>query len=243
MGGLGGQNPLPFQLGGGASLSERIYTVLRRAAGERAGGSPIEPQGGIADAWRWAKAKAIAAVLSGDERAFSQAFPGLATDRLELFEAILGLAQAPTDAERAAACLAAWTASIAADIPSLTADLQKIDPHVTVDPVDYAQGTTTNLGKMFGGLPGAGQPYFGSPTVSHGPSSAAPNYSSDFVCHVRYTMPAGMLTPPVDKLAALKDRLQTVLPSWCGFVIYTSTGFYLDGGADGTSLLDITAFG
>lgn len=239
---IGGQNPLPFQLGGGASLSERIYTVLRRAAGERAGGSPIEPQGGIADAWRWAKAKAIAAVLSGDERAFSQAFPGLATDRLELFEAILGLAQAPTDAERAAACLAAWTASIAVDIPSLTADLQKIDPHVTVDSVDYTQGTTTLLGKMFAGLPGAGQPSFGigTPSVL---SSRAPNYSSDFVCHVRYTMPAGMLTPPVDKLAALKDRLCTVLPSWAGYVIYISTHFYCDGGADGTSLLDSTAMG
>jgi hypothetical protein len=240
MGGLGGQNPFPFQLGGGTSDSEQVWAALRSAVGRRAGDAPIEPEGGIADAWRWAKAKAIAAALSSSERAALQIFPAIAEDRLDMYEAILLLPGADTLAERQEAAANAWTSTFELDIPHVTAALQRIDPALSIDVVDPVRSVTTNFGQVFESHNGA---TFGTGVAAGVKSAKLPNYATDFILLVRYTLAAGQPRIPTETRAAVAKYLNAALPSWVDWTLYTATGFLLDGGPDGTSLLDETAFG
>ncbi len=236
MGGIGWHNPLPFQVGGGETDTETIWRGLRSVVGEGGCG----PEHGLEDSWRQVKAQAIAADAAAIERAMLQGIPGKQTDHLEVYEDLLGLARAATETERQSAVAAAITAQISADVPTLRARLQAIDPALDVENVAYANATTTHFGKAFG--PRTGGPAYGSGQSSGIHATGWPNYASDFVLHVRYTLPSGATIPPADVLAAARRMLNEALPAFVDFEIYTSTGFYLDGGVDGTSLLDLTAF-
>lgn len=238
MGGIGWHNPLPFEIGGGETDAELLWMAMRSAVGEGGPG----PEDGLEDRWRQIKAVALAASEASMERAFLQHVPGFQTDSLEAEEERLGIEPASTITERQDAVREALTAALRVDIPSLRADLQRIDPAFDVEPVAYAQATVSLFGKAFGPRVG-GAPY-GTGVKSGVNATGWPNYATDFVVHVRYTIPGGgPAVPPEETLARVRRHLCAALPAHVDFVIYNATGFYLDGGADGTSLLDITAFG
>jgi hypothetical protein len=225
-------NPLPADIGGGPTDTETMYLELRKAVGENAPGPPD----GLEDLWRQCKASALAASGVSVERAILQRNPGLATDLLPAYERQLGLAPAATDVERRAAALEAWTLALSAEVPSLQAELTRIDPALAVQVVDYDQATVVQFGKQFG-------PRIGGPAYGNVSSSPFPNYSTDFVLLVLYTLAPTQTTIPGPVRAAVARFLNTALSSWVDWAITTGTPFYLDGGVDGTSLLDQTGFG
>jgi hypothetical protein len=249
MGNLGAGNSLPLELGGDDTLAERIYEELRKAVGGNgAGGGGAGPRwdedptslAGVEDWWRWCKAEAIAAVLDADERAVLQFFPEWATDLIGTYEEALGVAEEDTLAGREAAITAAWTLALAADIPTIRSELAALDPAADVIFVSYAQATLVMFGKNFG--PRTGGPPYGSGLTTGVNASRWPNFASDFVLHVKYTLPSGVLSVPEQARAAIARYLNERLPSFVDWTISTGTPFYLDGGPDGTSLLDQTAF-
>lgn len=237
MGGIGWHNPLPMDVGGGETDTERVWTALRDAVGE-GGAGPVD---GLEDAWRQIKAQAIAADFAAVERAALQGVPGYQTDHLEVYEQLLSIPRADTTAERQAAVAAALVSQLAADVPSILQALKQIDPAFEVDAVQWAQATVVYFGKAFGPLDGA--PPYGTGQASGMSASGWPNYASDFVLHVRYQLAPGQTKPPAESTAAARRMLGEVLPAWVDFTIYTGVGFLLDGGPNGDSLLDLTAFG
>lgn len=243
--GLGVFNGLPFRVGGGKTLARRIYDELRKAVGEGGAGPAwsANPRTmlGAEDFWRICKAKVLAAALRADERAMLQFFPAWATDALPFYEEALGLAEEPTTAQRQAAAAAAWTLQISADIPTLRDELFALSPKLSIEALAYAQATISMFGKQFG--PRTGGPPFGSGMSAGVQSSAWPNFASDFVLYVRYTLGAGETKVPNDLRATVSRYLCERLPSFVDFQLSTGSPFYLDGGPDGTSLLDQTAFG
>lgn len=235
MGGFGWDNPFPFELGGGPTDTETLYLELRKAVGGAAG-----PPDSAEDVWRQCKAATIAAALAAIERAALQALPLWATDHLEVYETLLRIPRAATERERQIACATALVQQLGADIPSIRTDLKKMSPKLDVDSVAYAQAVIGVFGKMF--APRDASVPYGSGLNAGFAATSWPNFSTDFVLHVRYSLAAGETIPGAELLAQVKRYLCNVLPSWVDFVIYTGTGFYLDGGVDGTSLLDLTAF-
>ncbi len=234
----GVMNPYPFQYGDGPTPVEKNYRALRSAVGVGGAG----PVGGLEDAWRICKARAITAAMQPVEAAVMQAFPYKMTDHLSLWEGHLGIAQADTEEERRAAVAAAILAKVSADIPTIRAELQSIDPNADVESVAYANCTIVQFGKAFGPRPGASGPAYGSGISSGISFNGWPNFSTDFILHVRYTLTGSQTQIPAASRFALSRYLNDVLPSWVDYVIYVGTGFYLDGGPDGTSRLDQTAF-
>lgn len=234
-GGLGWQNGLPLELGGGTSRTEDIYNALRGALGSAPG-----PKDGIEDLWRQAKAASIGGVVIATERAALQAFPHVATDALPRYESILGLVATGTETERRAAAAAAWVVDQLADQPSVTASLDVIDAAFYLGNTPDGQTTSVQVGRQFGDRPNLG----GWAQLASGrQSSAWGNFSDDFVLRAYYALSGGLLSIPSAKQSAAERYLNTVLPAWVDYTIATADGFYLDGGADGTSLLDQTAFG
>lgn len=237
--GIGGLSGLPFLVGGGDTDEEEIYAQLRNPAivGE---GDVAVTEDGIDALWRKAKATAIAAALSAIERANEQAFPGHATDHIPVYEEILRIAQEDTLVERQRACETAWCLQISAEIPTIRAGLQAIDPALDVQSTDYDQAAITMFGKLFKPIDGL-VPY-GSGLSANRLSAAYPNVATDFCLLVAYQLAPGQIRPSDAVLAAVAHYLNDVLPAWVDWWVFTGPGFYLDGGVDGTSLMDITAF-
>jgi len=240
---FGYRNPLPMRIGGGPTPTEEIYEALRSARGTL---NPTE--GSVQDLWDWARAKGIAAGQSAMERALLQGFPATMTDHLPVWEKILKLPSAGELPARQIAVARAMTAIINATVPGLVEGLQKIDVRFTVEDLGWTEGTTTQQGKAFQGLPDlvAPKPY-GSGITAGEISTPFPNYSTSFVIYVRYLLPDGEVEPPARAVADAKAFLCAQLPFFFGFEMYAQTeggegsGFYLDGGDDDTSRLDITA--
>lgn len=235
MGGFGWHNPFPFELGGGETDAELAWRALRSAVG---GGGPVD---GLEDVWRQIKAVAIAASGASVERAFLQFVPGRQTDALEAWENVLGLARAATLVERQAAVASAITLGMAADHATIDRDLKRIDGAFALDVTQWAQAITTIPGKLL--APRVGTPPYGSGASALRRGALLPNYATSFVLHVEYALPFGSITPPAQILEDATRYLNSVLPAWEDYEIHTGVGFYLDGGVDGTSLLDLTAFG
>ena len=229
---LGWSNALPLELGGGPTDAARIYTALRRAMGQGGAG----PEGGIEDLWRQCKARAIADAGLGLEAAVLQAFPGEATELLETWEELLGVQPAATVVERQDAAAAALAGKGAADAPSLTQQIADVAPWAELEQQDRATARVAQLGKVLGARDGSAP--FGSHTTAGVVSASFPNYSDHFVERLHATA-----APTDGELAALAMLLGDVLPAWVDWGVYVGpTGFNLDGGDDGSSLLDITAF-
>lgn len=244
MAALGGLSPLGFELGGADSDMEVVYRTLRAAVGGDSGAGPVD---GIEDFWRICKAEAIWAMMEAMERAAMQALPLFATDHLPVYEDLLFVGEEQNDTERAIAVTLAFCLQLAADVPSLVADLKAIDSRFSVQAVDYSQATIVQFGKAFGPRPGASGPAYGSGASANVNASAYPNFASDFVLQVVWEASAGAPTPTPTILDSAKRLLNNALPAWVDFSITTYSdvdgfGFYLDGGSDGTSLLDYTAF-
>lgn len=243
MGAIGGLTPLAFELGGDDSDMEIVYRTLRLAVG---GDSGAGPEGGIEDFWRICKAEAIWAGMESMERAAMQALPQFATDHLEVYEDLLHVPRESTDAERAVAVTLAFCLQLAADIPSLTQDLKAIDSRFAIQSIDYDKATLVHFGKAFG--PRDGSVPYGSGVSSGVTASSWPNFAHEVVLHVVWEASASAPTPTGEVLAQAKRLLNSALPSHVDFSITTysaadGAGFFLDGGTDGTSLLDYTAFG
>jgi hypothetical protein len=230
MGGLGWMAGLPLEVGGDTSRAEAIYRGLRSAVGKGGSGPPDS----IEDLWRQSKAQTIASVVLMSERAVVQAFPSLATDRIAAYERLLrfGAPAGATDEERRRAISAAWTTETLSDVRDVTTSLRTIHPALSVEEEPYELGTVVELGKMF---PAPGAESTGV--------TAFPNYADDFMVRVRYELGAGETAPAATTSAGVADLLNRVLPTWVDFELVTGDGFFCDGGADGTSLLDVKTLG
>lgn len=233
MGGFGWQNGFPVELGGAPADAERIYHALRRAMGERGTG----PEGGIEDLWRQCEATVIAAATRAVEAAAMQAIPGEQTYSLDDWEEILGIAPAPTDPERQAAVAAALTGRGGATLPELQGAVTKLDAGLEVDPQAFATARVAELGIAFGSR--LGTPPFGSGQTAAVASARYPNFSDGFVVRVWSEAPV----PTDELLDALATEMNTTLPAWVDWDVYAGElGFFLDGGPNDDSLLDLTAF-
>lgn len=242
MGAIGGLSPLALELGGDVSDMEIVYLTLRSAVGGDSGAGPVE---GVEDFWRICKAEAIWAGMESMERAAMQALPRFATDHLEVYEDLLLVARESTDAERAIAVTLAFCLQLSADVPNLNRDLKEIDSRFAIQSIDYDKATLVQFGKAFG--PRDGSVPYGSGLYASRTASSYPNFAHDFVLRVVWEASASAPTPNAEVLAQAKRLLNSALPSHVDFSITTysaadGVGFFLDGGSDGTSLLDYTAF-
>jgi hypothetical protein len=228
--GLGWVAGPPLEVGGEPSRAEVIYRGLRSSVGKGGPG----PTDSIEDLWRQSKAQTIASVVIMAERAALQAFPNLSTDRIPAYERLLrfGAPAGATDEQRRRAVAAAWTTENLADVPHIASSLAAIHTALRVDEVPYELGAVVELGKMF---PAAGAEATGV--------SAFPNYADDFLLRVRHELGAGERAPMATTISDVADLLNRVMPTWVDFELVTGDGFFCDGGADGTSLLDMKTLG
>jgi hypothetical protein len=240
---FGWKNPIPLEIGGGPTTVELTYEALRRAHGRGPGqADAIGPRDGLRDLWTKCEAIAVATSLAHWEHAFWQAFPNTSTDFVTVWENILGIPSADTLVERQRLITAAYIREIDATIPGIREALKDIDTRFDVDSIPDDLKIITIAGKEFGPLPGAAGAAFGSGFAASRQSTAFPNFADDFIVRVRFLgLPTDIL------LAQAADLLNEVLPSWVSFEIYNLSdgpegeGFYLDGGPDSDSFLDLTA--
>ena len=224
---LGQLNPLPHVVGGASSRAEEHYIALRSAVGE--GGAAR--QGTLEDYWRACKAEWMATALIAPERAVEQVLPHIATDALPYYQRLLGVRGVGEIETQRREAAAAFTFKPKAQVPEIKVSLQALDAAFTVDEPPTDRTTSTRLGKMF--------PLRGNEGVLG--VNDWPNYSTDFVQRVRYSLPAGATTIPAPVRRLAEEHLNEVLPAWIDFQISVAAGdgdgFRCDGGPDGRSLL------
>lgn len=235
MGGWGGQNPWPFQWGGGTTDIEDTHKAIRANRG--IGGSG--PEGGLEDAWLWEEAAALVANEKAVERAALQEFPFLATDHIPVYEMRFGLPPLGTLQDRRAAIDLFVAQEARADVPSLEQELLAISPFLGFEIPTRAQSTLTLQGKTLAPRV-AGFPSYGGRV-----SSNYANYADEFIFHVTWDVVGAGTALPNDGVTAAVIRLMNErLPAWQDWVFHQlGGGFFFDGGADGLSLFDWSAFG
>lgn len=231
MAALGFLSPFSLPLGGGTSHIEDVYTVLRSAAGTAVG-----PAHGLEDTWRQCKANGIGLSQEALDRAAFQALPQSTTDHLEVYERILALTPAAGDDEqtRREAVSVAWSNALDTTLRGIEIALQDIDSAFSLLGYDSDTSETTVLGRWF---PSPGD------EISRGTSNY-PNHSTDYWILASYALPGNAVLIDVAVRSAAARLLSATIPAWCLWQITqtgsTGGGFYCDGGADGTSALDIT---
>lgn len=234
---LGGNGVLPFRLGGGKAPHEIAYAALYSAVGEGGRGQP----GSMIEAWRFARARALAAV-NMDRRASLQAFPHTATVGLVSFEQRLVLTYDldASEQDRRANATRRWAETESAIRADTLAALKEIDARFTVLATDFDATIDSTAGRAFEDYdPGDGQA--SGPAYATGLSGTQyPNYSGTYVLHVLLDIGTGTPTPDdLRKLRLATDLLNRKLPAWMDFVLGSdSGGFILD-----EDLLDVTMFG
>ena len=229
MGGFGWHNGWPFEWGGGETEDEEMYNALRNAVG--VGGS-AKDDSGLDGLWRQCKAQALATLATMSERAALQALPTYATDHLPVYEDLLRIVPGDdaTYLERRDAVVADWSRQLKADGPSLSAQIELIDPRASLLDVPHDQATTTMLGKAF-------EPQDGVPDYGRRRSTAYPNFATEYMHTVVLAIDGGV--PNASDLIIMnriKSLMRDVLPSWETFQVVTGAGFILD-----LSHLDVTA--
>ncbi len=231
MGGIGRQNPIPFQIGGGTTELQRTWFEMRKHVGEKGAG----PIGGLEDTWRFAKACGIIKVTTMGRRALMQFFPNLATDHIPVYENLLRVPQQTTEEGRRLAITAKFTLQLSAIIPAIRTSLMAFDPALDVVLQAEAQSVHFKPGKMLRPRDGSGVDY--SPALGGIRGSAFPTFSSHFILTVLWAGIGPVLPGPI--LASVQEYLNDVLPSWLDWRIVNQIGFFLDGFND--SRLDLTA--
>lgn len=240
---LGWTNPLPMALGGGPTDIETIWRALREMTGGEHGPGP---EGGIEDLFRQAKALALAGAERSIERAFLQLFPATATDALPLWEELLLASGTGTEATLRRLLVLAWQAPDGATTPHLTEELTAISAQLTIEIEDADLTHTTIAGKYQ--APADNDPPYGlASPVSH-ISAVLPNYSTRDVLRVVYTLASGETGIPQAVSARVEELLSRRMPAWQMWTLVQldeddGPGFFLDGGQNGNSVLDVTAFG
>lgn len=221
----------PRQIGGGESKAQMVMRQIGEALGSDNGGAPAE-EFGLEWIVRWSKAEVIGAVLTQFEAVIAEGFIGGAELLVSQWEEAARIFPNPADGLQTRALRAATKIATKLDLTVLSIErsLQNIDPTITIDANDIDRVTHVWFGKAFGDR-------LGGPT--YGPRTATewPGYSDSFMLNVRRPGPLD-----VSVMAEIDEELSTSLPSWVDYRVYNQAGFYLDGGADGLSLLDLTAF-
>lgn len=235
---LGWTNPLPFALGGGPTDIEQVWQSLRSAEGGEHGPGP---EGGLEDLPRQIMAEAIAGADRAIERAFLQAFPGLSTDALPLWEAALLSDGADSDVALRELLRLAWKGRDGATTPHLAQALLDISSQLLIQVEDEDAIDTTIPGKYL--APVDAVPDFGSFSAA-----AKPNYSSRDVLRVVYVLAVDEIAIPDAVERAAKKMLHARLPSTMTWTIGQVVDpdapvFLLDGGDAGESVLDVTPMG
>jgi hypothetical protein len=231
-------NPIPFVIGGGPTDIEDMWIALRQAVGGEHGPGP---EGGPEDLARQSKAIAIAGAERALERAFLQAFPGLAVDALPLWEEALLSEGAATDVALRALLKLAWRTPSGATTPSLAQALLDISSQLTIEIEDEDDTIVTVPGKYI--APSDNVPDYGTVTAAF-----KPNYATRDILRVVYTLATDETEIPGDVDRAVTKLLQRRLPStmtWTLCQADTDDGgiFLLDGGNNGNSVLDVTPLG
>lgn len=239
---IGGSNPIPFQIGGGRSLPERIYWALRSAVGEHNYAVEDIPGTTVEGSWRWCRALALAA-MQGDERAMIDAIFSRCTDTISVFEDLLGITAlaAASDEDRRQEIVDLIAHGATAISATLEDELQTIDPLFTVVYAAHDYADTTENGRAFEDYVPA-DPDASGPAFGGGRSSTEwPNYSSDYICLVQYGVAAGAISAEQKRrIVSAEAVINRALPAWVDFSIVNDPtgGFILD-----LSLLDLGAFG
>lgn len=219
---LGGLSPLPMQIGGGATIAEKLYRESRSALGRNGAG----PEGGLEDSWRKCRALAMSKAVSAAERAAMRAFPSSGGEALPIWEALLGVDQEATDGARIEAVTSAYTQSLDAVGESIEQRLQAIDATITVEAVDPDSTTIARFG----------QPFQVDAGDAHD-TSMWPAYSEHAILLVKW--PGGI--PDANKRRRVERILNRDLPAWWDWRIFNASGFYCDGFND--SYCDLTLLG
>lgn len=240
---LGWTNPLPMALGGGPTDIEQIWRSLREMVGGEHGPGP---EGGVEDLFRQQKATAIAGAERAIERAFLQLYPGLATDALPLWEDLLLASGTDTEATLRALLVLAWQAPDGLTTPHLIAELTAISAQLTIALEDVDTTHVTIPGKYQ--APADNVPSYGLAWPADHISAVLPNYATRDIVRVTYTLASGETGIPSAVTASVDDLFRRRLPAWQTWTLVQldeddGAGFFLDGGANGNSVLDVTAFG
>jgi hypothetical protein len=228
-------NSVPMQAGGSPTRYEKAYSALQRMVGRN--GFSIDDDE-IEALWRQAKADAMAALETFDERAALQAFPSHATDHIPLYEDILGLETdvGLSDEQRRDIIVPDYTGVPEAWTTALAEALQRIDPAVTIITRNWENGGTCEIGRWY-------EPFDGSDTYDQNGdriATAWPNPSDMHAVIVQYDIGNG-IEPNREQLRLaeqMRAHLNEVCPAWVEHHIIYAAGFFLD-----QSRLDATAFG
>jgi len=226
-----------MQVGGSPTRFEKSYAALQRMVG-RNGFSTDDDE--IESLWRQAKADAMAALETFDERAALQASPALATDHIPLYEEQLGIESDPNrpDQQRRDIIVPDYTGVPEAWTSGLVQALQKFDNIANVRTRLWENSGACQIGRWY-------EPF--DPTSSNDyetggdrKGTSYPNVSDMHTVIVEYDIGNGV-APSRDQLRKsqqMRAHLNEVCPAWVDHHLVYAVGFILD-----QSLLDATAFG
>jgi len=226
-----------MQVGGSPTRFEKSYSALQRMVG-RNGFSTDDDE--IEALWRQAKADAMAALESFDERATMQASPITATDHIPLFEEALGLASDTqlADQQRRDIIVPDYTGVPEAWTAGLDSALQRIDPAAGVRTRSWANGGACMIGRWY-------EPFDPSPEDTYDQdgdrkATAWPNPSDLHSVIVDYSIGNGVVPnrEQLRRAEQMRGHLNEVCPSWVEHHVIFAVGFILD-----QSRLDATGFG
>jgi hypothetical protein len=228
---------LPIQVGGGPTRFDRAFDVLESLVGVN-GYAVNEDE--IESLWRQAKAEAMAALETFDERAAYQISPETATDHIPLFEEMLGIKPpaGASDEERRQEIVPDYTGAAEAWGSALTAQLQRIDPAIVLRTRAWENCSTTIIGRWYQQFAPTSEQTYDAGGNRKGTNF--PNVSDSHSVIVEYPIPNGSAPSKTQrrKIDRVRKALNDVCPAWVDFHIIHATGFILD-----TSLLDATSFG
>jgi hypothetical protein len=192
----------------------------------------------IESLWRQAKADALAALGTFDERAALQASPETATDHIPLYEEMLGIVAdtSLSDEQRRNIIVPDYTGVPEAWTLGLNDQLHRIDPSASVLQRPWENSGSCQIGRWY-------QPFDGTDRYDPDGTRVAtsfPNVSDMHSVIVHYDI--GQYSAPnrehQRKASLMLDQLYEVCPAWVDIHIIYSIGFFLD-----RSRLDATGFG
>jgi hypothetical protein len=194
----------------------------------------------IESLWRQAKADALAALETCDERAALQAFPQRATDFIPVYEEILGIESDPTipDQQRRDTIVPDYTGVPEAWTSALLVALQRIDPTVTIYNRAWVNAGACMIGRAYAPLDPGDPAIYDDAGVRL--NTVWPNPSDAHTLIISYPLDNG--APPNREQQRLVRQMlshaKEVCPAWVEFHVVYAVGFSLD-----LSRLDATAFG
>jgi hypothetical protein len=188
--------------------------------------------------WRQAKADALAALGTFDERAAMQASPETATDYISVYEEILGITidTEQSDQQRRDVIVPDYTGIPESWTSGIDRAIKLIDTLASVLHRPWINSGSCQIGRWY-------EPFDGTDTydaLGFRAATSWPNVSDMHSVIVLYDIGSGAVPNREQQRKALQiqDHLNEVCPAWVDFHIVYSTGFVLD-----LSRLDATGFG